>query len=84
MIRLTPESVARGLRELADSVESWETLVDDVSVSEEVNGVEFTRTTLTFTYVAGDFRRSKPTPSGKLPDLSKWWDECGQCRFKRR
>jgi hypothetical protein len=85
VIRFTEESVAKGLRELSHSVEIGETLVDKITSTDEVNGYEFTRTRLEFTYVQGDFGKSKADRLKylKKESLEDWWDRVGRFKFRR-
>jgi hypothetical protein len=88
VLNWTPGSVARGLREMADSVEAGETLMDGFKSSDEVNGNEFAKVSLTLTYVYGDFTGSPKylyaREAGKPVPLLSWWGEVGRFKFKRR
>ena len=88
-VNFSRESVAKGLRELAASVERGATIVDGISSCEEVTGKEFVKVGLNFTYYVGDYSsmldsrlkvRSHVTGLGLM---SLWWDEVGQWRFRR-
>jgi hypothetical protein len=86
----TPESIAKGLRDLAKSVESRETFLEEITSSESVSPAEFTHVTLTMRYPVGDFS-NHPQVLGlrekmeirKEHMMEIWWEQAGKYRFKR-
>ena len=82
MIGLHKEEIAKALEDLARSVASGRTLVDEITSEHALLATDFSKVKLTFTLVAGECIDS--VNKTRYGDMENWWNYVGRHRFIRK